>query len=126
MSTPIQPIADTTTIEHLDFTPSCTCEAHSLCGHRPGTECGDEAAFIVTVHLIHACNRAETDTYGNEVGPLCKACLDRLTAAVTDMVATATRIANRIGIVPSCFTCGCPVTAVSDIIRDVQPLKDRP
>lgn len=117
------PQLDARTLGHLDFTPSCSCESHGICGHAKGTECGDQAAVITTIHLVHQCTNPECDAAGNEIGPMCAACLDRVTAVVTDTVRRWASAARRIGGVAVCNTCGAPVMAVSDIIRDVRPIQ---
>lgn len=90
------PQLDARTLGHLDFTPSCSCESHGICGHAKGTECGDQAAVITTIHLVHQC---------------------------TNPVRRWASAARRIGGVAVCNTCGAPVMAVSDIIRDVRPIQ---
>lgn len=110
------------TIEHLDFRPTCTCES-GYCTHPEGVQCEAEADVILTFHQLHGCNDGDTDAYGNEVGQVCACCLERLTAVVAEHVERLRDAARRCGGVAVCHSCGAPVMHVSDVIRDVRPLR---
>jgi len=89
----------------------------------PGTQCAAEADVIVTLHQIHACSSGDTDAFGNESGPVCGGCLESMTADVRAYVDRLRAVARRRGGVAACQTCGAPAMHVSDVIRDVRPLK---
>lgn len=117
----------TETIEHLDFRPSCCCEAH-FCGTHPHMqECGAEAAVMITIHQVNHCTGDDPDVSvdadGNEVGPMCVACHDRAVDYTSRWLERLLAAARRLGGVPACGTCGAPIMHVSDVIRDVRPLK---
>lgn len=109
-------------LAHLEFRPSCVCES-GYCAHPHGTQCDAQADVILTVHQLHNCNIDTTDADGNETGPVCTTCLDGMTAAVAAHVQEISTIARRYGAVACCHTCGAPFMHVSDVIRDVRPLK---
>lgn len=109
-------------LEHLDFRPSCTCLS-GYCAHPAGVQCDAEADVILTLHQLHRCTEDGTDPDGNQTGPVCTTCLDGMTAAVKAHVEEISKIARRYGAVTCCHTCGAPLMHVSDVIRDVRPLK---
>jgi hypothetical protein len=90
----------------LDWTSyACQCPAHA---------CRDRAAFVVRVHAISDCNRVGLDPGGNRVELRCTACVRRLQAEVR----AGLRQLNRYGRA-SCDTCGAPLVAVGDVVREL-------
>jgi hypothetical protein len=97
------------TLTALDWTSyACQCPAH---------DCTDRAAFVVRVHAISACTRSGLDPGGNRVELRCVACVRRLQAEVR----AGLRQLNWHGRA-SCDTCGAPLVAVGDVVRELVAL----
>src|SRR5258708_10515964 len=96
---------------------NCSCDSE-VCSHGRGHRCGQPAAAMMTIHVIHGCNRSDSSENGNRTGPVCQPCLNRIRAAaeqeLTEMIPRGFR--------SMCLTCGAPIRTVSDLIRDVRPL----
>ena len=98
------------TLAALDWqTITCQCHVHP---------CMTPATHIVTTHAVGHCNDVGLTADGDQIELLCDICLTMLRARVADGV---WRLAKLPGPV-ECETCGAPIVAVGDIIRDVRRL----
>ncbi|MFA5712005.1 hypothetical protein [Mycolicibacterium sp.] len=110
-------------LSDLDFRPACACQ-HPACDHPDDTECGAPADAIMTFHIVNHCTTSQfVDGEGNYVHPICQPCVDRVVELLEQMVARLRARARRAGRVGMCGSCGAPIMQVSDIVRDVRPLR---
>lgn len=107
-------MTDADVLAPLDWhTISCQCDRK----HATTGDCPNPATRRVEIHALGDCNRPDLNPFGNHVMLLCDACLaaeKRATAHKLDRLA-------RYGI-PICTSCGAPRAAVTDVIREDQPL----
>lgn len=89
-------------------TCACQCTAHS---------CAQPARYVVHVHALHRCNTPGLDPFGNRVQIRCEPCVRRLQAEVAQKLARLKPWG-----MPPCETCGAPIAALSDIIRELVEL----
>lgn len=100
---------DLDAIAHLDFRAiGCQCPMH---------ECHGDAAYVVAIHAVNACNQPGLDPFGNRVRILCGHCVGRLHMEVAERLDALAKW----GIV-FCIGCQAPLVEASDVIRSVGEL----
>jgi hypothetical protein len=88
---------------------TCQCEVHD-CG------CVSRAVLNVAFHDTDHCTEPDVP-FGNRVQLLCLDCFRQMLHAV-DAYLTQLNEYGR----AACLTCGCPLVARTDILREIRPL----
>lgn len=96
------------TLDALDW-HTYTCQ----CTHG----CRATATHVVHIHAVGRCDDLGLSPDGNRVELRCHTCTRLLAADVSRKLARLTRYG-----LPVCDTCGAPLAAVGDVIREVTDL----